>query len=229
MFGGDVDLIESFAEVATVFVIAGLVIEYVPSVSKYLRSPWWNRSPALKTFVHALGPLLVVGGIAGELRFHHASNAAQKTVIDGQQSKIIALESRLAPRRLNAAAQAAIVAELGAKLTGVKFALSALGAESLDLANDTGDALTAAGLIWVGWPMTSQSTTYDPARKTLVGNIALNGTAVQTLDPALAWARDKIVTALTASEFEGTHPEPVQPEIKGFNVVLIMIGTKRGM
>jgi hypothetical protein len=146
----------------------------------------------------------------------------------------VALEKYKAPRRLSAEAQAAIAHALGADLKGVKFALSAIGPEPLDLANDTGDALMAAGMIWIDWPLPGTSLN-DPARGHTVGQITLNGTVVRVWDPKLIPARTRLVEALTAPEFEETRPEGpgaggppgAERAIPGADFVVVMIGTKR--
>ncbi len=159
------------------------------------------------------------------VRLQRQSAGDQAERIETLHNENLRLQQRLAPRRLSAEAKAELTAKL-TDLKGVKFALSAVGPEPIDLAIDTADALTAAGLIWIDWPSPGDVGTNLPGRHR-VGNVALNGTVVRTFNPSLAKARDNIAAALTAPEFEGTRVEPVEPVVPGFPAVLIMIGTKR--
>lgn len=112
MFGANGDFIESLAEISTALVIVGLTIEYVLPVLGHFRKPCYERPPTYKIAIHVLGPVLVTGGIAGELAFHHEANEFQKNVIAEQRRQIIALETRLAPRGIKPDERSRIVVEL---------------------------------------------------------------------------------------------------------------------
>lgn len=95
MFDARGNLNELLAEIATAFVVLGLVFEYVLPVFDHFKKPWYERPRAFKSLFHIAGPILVIGGIVGELTFHHASNKLQNETI-------IELQKRIAQRELTA-------------------------------------------------------------------------------------------------------------------------------
>ena len=140
------------------------------------------------------------------------------------QQAALALEKYKAPRRLTAKVKAKIASDLKS-FGGTTFVMSAVGPEPIDLAIDTADALAAAGWQWKDC-YSSGIATNLPGRHS-VGSVALNGTVVKVFNPAALAAKDALVKALDAPQFEGTRDESTNVQSGTPTDVMIMIGTKR--
>lgn len=81
-----IETVELLGDIATGIVIVGLVFEYFPHFRDRYVSPWYERPSAL---FHVWGPIMVIGGIALELSFHHISTGIQSER-DVAQQRIIA-------------------------------------------------------------------------------------------------------------------------------------------
>jgi hypothetical protein len=77
VFDVPLETLELLAEISTAGVIVGLFIEYVPPLVERIKTPRYERSLLRYALIHALGPILVIGGIAFELALHIAISSIQ--------------------------------------------------------------------------------------------------------------------------------------------------------
>jgi hypothetical protein len=147
----DPDLLETLAELCTLLVIIGLVLEYMVPVFSYFKKPWYERERIWPSIVHSIGPILVVAGIAGELLFHHQTNKLQRdTIID--------LTARIAPREISSERQSKIIASL-TNLPKPSFAFAIEPApEPTHLMFEMAKILQAAGWKWTNCSVASVNT-----------------------------------------------------------------------
>jgi hypothetical protein len=154
-------------------------------------------------------------------RLHLETANANAKALEAQAE----LEKYRAPRRLSTERKNEITQRIK-EFREIKFAMSAVGPEPIDLAIDLADALQAGGWKWVEWPMAGIITNL-PGRTT-VGSVALTGTEIQVYDPSLANAGNALLQAI--------HGDPIFERVRGVqgaapyplaeHLVIVMIGTK---
>ena len=109
--------------------------------------------PSYPPSIHSIAFWLVIGGIAIEALCTIFLFVFDEGIKNAQQSKIIALETRLAPRHLEQAAKFIYQAKA---FSGTKFAMSAGPSfETEGFAIEIAEALRAAGWQWISWPLST--------------------------------------------------------------------------
>jgi hypothetical protein len=168
---------------------------------------------------NAIATALVIIGVIIESLCTVSLFVIDEAISSAQQSKIIELEKRLAPRRLTAV-QSASLAEKLKIFQGKNFILSAFGPESLDLALDIGRALETAG--WVMQPWASGFN---------VASIPLNGVDIRAGSPAMKPAVNLLVSELKDNDIEeytrGVEGLPAVAPNANENTIVIIVGPRR--
>jgi hypothetical protein len=103
----------------------------------------WETGPP---DVRVVANRLVIGGIIAETLCSVLLFAYDANVIGSQNDKIIALETRLAPRHFSGEQKNGFIVQM-TKFSGTKFAVASAGA------SEVADALKAAGWEWINWPL----------------------------------------------------------------------------
>ena len=165
---GSLTVIQWAAVVAAAILTLGAVFEYWLKIKllillgvKYLigRSTSFDRCVFRKTFIHSIGPILVVLGIAGEVVFEgrafiledrqESANELEATRLrkkaEDEHAALVKIEARVAWRRLSKEQQS-VVADNLKQFPGMRVGISYLGGipEASQFADDIAAALHAA-------------------------------------------------------------------------------------
>lgn len=189
------------------------------------------ESAAANTWKRRVSHKLVIWGVVAEVAFSLALfisdeivSGSQLLEIKEQQSKIIALETRLSPRRLSGESMDRIVLELR-KFGPVEFALSVdiNGGDQIGIAQEIGLCLEGAGWKPVNW-FDGSFVAYGPHTTKIgkafsLGDVEISGVSGKTNEAAKA-----LVDALNTDGIKATLVSP--PVLTEFPGVKIMIGER---
>jgi hypothetical protein len=181
--------------------------------------------PKYSPVIHRVAFWLVVGGVVIEAVCTIFLFVFDEGISEAQQSKIIALETRLTPRHFSDV-QKATLANRMKKFPDTKFAMSAAGgAEAENFAIEVADALTTAGWQWINWPLGGIAVN-PPGGRPQIGLDLMAGTETHIFHQAQAPIATELFRVLSAAGFKNQWVllSPANPNVA--DVVIIIIGSK---
>jgi hypothetical protein len=218
----------------SILLTASILASFAVAAGIVMENPKWS-----------LANVLVVGGVAVEAActlllfgFDEGISSSQKRKIDAQQSKIIALETQLAPRTVTAEQAARIISRLSAASNDIDasqigYAFGASTDEEIAFAIAlSANVLATLGFDWKDWPKGAWPTgeTWLPDQKKWVGAFPMSGIEVDVLDPSLSGVGQALIAALKETGFDGVRENPrVDAGLQqsaGQMLILVLIGTK---
>ena len=199
----------SLAVLASIAVGAGIIFE----------------RPRYPPAVHRVAFWLVVAGIAIEAICTIFLFVFDEGISNSQQSKIITLERRLAPRHLSGDPKDKFIAQMK-EFSGTKFVISTAGAsEPETFAIEVADALKIAGWEWVNWPLGGIAT-QTPGGRPQMGLDLMSGIEAHIFDDSHKPLAIGLYLGLTAAGFKSqwvlVSPDARAPDI----IIIIVIGSK---
>jgi hypothetical protein len=196
----------SFSVLASIAVGAGIIFE----------------GPKYPPSTHWVAFMLVVVGITIEALCTIFLFVFDEEISSAQQSKIIKLETRLAPRHLE---QAAKLIARAKPFSGTKFAMSSgSSAETENFAIEIADASTTAGWPWVSWPLGTAASA-PPRGRPLIGLDLMAGIETHVFDKSKEPAAIELFHGLPDAGF--VSPSILQaPNPAVADVIIIIVGSK---
>jgi len=177
----------------------------------------------------SLTNLLIIGGVVLEAICTILLFRFDEGISDTQQSKIIALETRLAPRSLSNA-QIASLGEVMKAFPKFSFDVSGSDREPLDFGIQIASALKLAGDEWKDWGSKDTGGLVWPGTGyPIFGDIRMVGAVISTTDPQLEGAVKTLAEELRKDgidEIQGALDLPTVWPSDAIGVHII-IGTKR--
>jgi hypothetical protein len=189
------------------------------------------ESPKYSAAVHRIATWLVLGGIAVEslctvflFVFDESISSKQQSTIESQNSQIIALETRLAPRHLSDDHKDKLVDRMSV-FAGTKFAISsASSAEAETFAIEIADVLVLAKWQWISWPLGGIATN-PPKGRPQIGLDLMTGIEAHIFDQAKAPIATELFRGLADAGFKSQWVlMPTNPNAT--DMLIIIIGSK---
>jgi hypothetical protein len=155
--------------------------------------------------------------------FDEGLSSGQQKTISTQQSKIIELETRLAPRHLE---QAAKLIDRAKAFSGTKFAMaSGSSAETEGFAVEIAEALKSAGWQWISWPLGNQLASAPPGGRPLIGLDLMAGIETHVFDKSKEPAAVELFEGLSDAGFQNHWVlQASNPAVA--DVLIIIVGSK---
>ncbi|WP_298256164.1 hypothetical protein [Bradyrhizobium sp.] len=212
---------------------------------------WWDSSLILAVIFAALAGVAVGITTAGSIVSHKRETSAAEDALEkykletggkisdsnarAADANARALEAKLelakltTPRRLTVE-QKASIAERMKGFQHIAFAMSAVGAESIDFASDIADALKAADWRWINWPR-GGIVTKPAGGKPDVGMDMLRGIETHISSPYLQPLAIELFHALTDAGYKNSWvleppTSPIAESAQLSTPIIILIGSK---